>query len=220
LSLECLFADKLTTLGPTTIGIPDDRADEQFKQLYDVIALFVSNVDRIISSQEKIKSFYEKISRIESRIHNIAYDPEALLQDMKSFIDRVRSIENDKVFLNRANDFQSLYLRKGVNRDKAQWAIVGFQLDLLVKYLFKSSTMLPSFNAITELSEKLSFSEIRGPERRQMVDDARSKLQAAFSDLKGLSVDVFKKRLDRIVWEIATFVPVNIIYDSVKPLVP
>ena len=37
LSLECLFADKLTTLGPSTIGIPDDRADEQFKQLYDVI---------------------------------------------------------------------------------------------------------------------------------------------------------------------------------------
>lgn len=36
LALEDLFADKLTTFGPTTIGISDDRADEQFKQIYDV----------------------------------------------------------------------------------------------------------------------------------------------------------------------------------------
>jgi len=31
LSLENLFADKLTTLEPTTIGVSDVRADEQFK---------------------------------------------------------------------------------------------------------------------------------------------------------------------------------------------
>lgn len=36
LALESLFADKLTTLGPTTIGVSDERADEQFKQIYDV----------------------------------------------------------------------------------------------------------------------------------------------------------------------------------------
>ena len=189
-----------------------------FEKIYDVITLFVSNVDRIISGQEKIKAFYETISKTESRIHNIAYDPGALIDDMKLFCNRVKNIENDRVFLDRANDFQSLYLRKCVNRDKAQWAIVGFQLDLLIEFLFENSTWLRSFDVITELSERLKFSDIRGPERGHMVTEARSKLQLAFSELDGLSVDIFKKRLDRIIWEIATFVPVNMICNSVKSL--
>lgn len=52
LAFESLFADKLTTLGPKTIGISDERGDEQFKQIYDVITLFVSNMDQIFKNKE------------------------------------------------------------------------------------------------------------------------------------------------------------------------
>ena len=71
--MDYLFADKLTTLGPSTIGIPYERADEQFKQLYDVITLFISNVERIIANKEKIRKFYYEAAMLECEIHSISY---------------------------------------------------------------------------------------------------------------------------------------------------
>jgi len=75
LSLSELFADKLTTLGPNTIGISDERADEQFKQVYDIITLFYSNFDQIINNKDIIKQKYEKASKLECEIHTIEYEP-------------------------------------------------------------------------------------------------------------------------------------------------
>ena len=218
LSLEGLFADKLTTLGPATIGIPEERADEQFKQLYDIITLFLSNKHLIIAGRDKITENYEVAAKSECQIHNIPYDPERLFRDMKSFIDRVKDIENDKTLLQHAQNFQSLYLRSIASRDKAQWAITGFQMDMLIQYLWGNGTQLLNFDAIDELSETLKFCEIRGPERGRLVTKARTILESTFDSLEGLSSDVFKKRLDRIVWEIATIVPLNIIRDSLKPI--
>ena len=39
LPLSHLFADKLTTLGCHTIGVQNDRMDEQVKQFYDILML-------------------------------------------------------------------------------------------------------------------------------------------------------------------------------------
>ena len=86
LALENLFADKLTTLGPTTIGVSDERADEQFKQIYDVITLFVSNIDQIITNKEFVRERYEKVAKVECQIHSIAYESEYLFEDMKLLI--------------------------------------------------------------------------------------------------------------------------------------
>ena len=43
LNLNQLFADKLTTIGPNTIGIQKRRYDELIKQLYDIDMLFKFN---------------------------------------------------------------------------------------------------------------------------------------------------------------------------------
>lgn len=62
LAFENLFGDKLTTLGPNTIGISDERSDEQVKQIYDVITLFVSNLDQILKNKQLIKEKLRKSS--------------------------------------------------------------------------------------------------------------------------------------------------------------
>ena len=164
LSFENLFADKLTTIGPTTIGISDERADEQFKQIYDVITLFIANVGRVISNKELIKSYYEKVARVECQIHDISYDSDKLFEDMNLLINRVKNVESDGALLQRANDFQGLYLRRVVNKDRAGWAIVGYQLAMLIEFIFHDDARIKRYKEIIELINKLSFSHVRGPE--------------------------------------------------------
>ena len=218
LALEYLFADKLTTLGPNTIGVSDERADVQFKQIYDVITLFESNIDQIFSEKEKVKGNYEKAARIECQIHNISYDPEQLFTDIKLLINRVKNIEGDNAFIKQANDFQSLYLRSIVNRDKAQWAIVGYKLELLIEYIFYGNTKILCFRDIEELTDKLKFENIYGPERGDLIKKARAILESKFKRIQGLSADLFRKRLDRIIWELSAFVLFEEIENSVREI--
>jgi hypothetical protein len=203
-------------LGPTTIGVSDERADEQFKQIYDVITLFISNKDQIISNKKKIRANYEKAATVECQIHNIPYNPESLFEDMKFLVNRIKNIENDSILLQRANDFQALYLRNIVNRDKAQWAIVGYQLELLIECIFHEDAKILSFREIEELIDKLKFENIRGPERGRLIKEVRSALESTFKGLEELSADIFRKRLDRIIWELASAVPFEAIVDSIK----
>lgn len=218
LALASLFADKLTTLGPTTIGVPDERTDEQFKQIYDVIALFISNMNQIIINKEDVRANYEKVAKLECQIHNILYDPDKLFKDMKLLINRLKNIESDSSLLRRANDFQALYLRNIVNRDKAQWAIAGHQLGLLVEYIFYNDTKVLQFREIEELIYKLKFENIRGPERGRINREIRSSLEANFRTIEGLSLDLFRKRMDRVIWELAGHISFDVLKDSVKDI--
>ena len=108
--------------------------------------------------------------------------------------------------LQRANDFQALYLRKSVNRDKAEWAIVGYQLELLIDYIFTDDLRIVQFREIDEFIGKLKFEHIKGPERGKLNREVRSILETSFGTITGLSIDLFKKRIDRIIWELVTFV--------------
>jgi len=47
LPLNDLIGDKLTTLGPNTIGIPLERADELIKQVYDLASLLEFNWEKV-----------------------------------------------------------------------------------------------------------------------------------------------------------------------------
>ncbi|MBM7560936.1 nucleotidyl transferase AbiEii/AbiGii toxin family protein [Fusibacter tunisiensis] len=206
LSFENLFADKLTTLGPNTIGIHDDRSDEQVKQIYDVIELMTANISEVIEKKEAIKANYLKVAREECVIHSIEFDEKVLLADMELLINRLKNIENDSEFLSRANDFQSLYLRKSVNRNKTQWAIVGYQLELLKEFIFRDNNSLLNFFEISGYLEKAQFPHIQGPERGKAIKEVREKLKEEFNNIENLSVDIFKKKIDRIVWELVTVV--------------
>lgn len=213
LAFENLFADKLTTLGPNTIGISDERSDEQVKQIYDVITLFTSNLEHVLKNKQLIKENYEKVAHVECQIHNLKYDKDLLLEDMKALIDRLKDIESDSRFLQRANNFQALYLRKSVNRDKAEWAIVGYQLELLIDYIFTDDVKILQFREIDEFIGKLKFEHIKGPERGKLNREVRAILEASFVSITGLSIDIFKKRIDRIIWELVIFVDFQKIQD-------
>lgn len=216
LALSNLFADKLTTLGPNTIGISEERGDEHFKQIYDVITLFTSNIDQIMGNRDNLKTAYENAARQECKIHGITYDEELLFTDIKTIINNVKNIENDPDLMQRAHDFQSLYLRKKVNRDRSQWAIVGFQLDMLVNYIFNGDDRLHAFRDTGKLVDHVHFEHIEGPERGTLQKAVRTSLENKFSEIPGLTKGLFKKRLDRIIWELATYVPLKKIEEVIS----
>jgi hypothetical protein len=147
-----------------------------------------------------------RVAHIECRIHNLKYDKDLLLEDMKALIYRLKNIEGDSKLLQRANDFQALYLRKSVNRDKAEWAIVGYQLELLIDYIFTDDLRIVQFREIDECIGKLKFEHIKGPERGKLNREVRTILEASFGNITGLSGNLFRKRIDRILWELVTIV--------------
>jgi hypothetical protein len=165
-----------------------------------------ANISEVIEKKEAIKANYLKVAREECVIHSIEFDENVLLADMELLINRLKNIENDSEFLSRANDFQSLYLRKSVNRNKTQWAIVGYQLELLKEFIFRDNNSLLNFFEISGYLEKAQFPHIQGPERGKAIKEVREKLKEEFNNIENLSVDIFKKKIDRIVWELVTVV--------------
>lgn len=211
-----MFADKLTTLGPTTIGIQDSRADEQFKQIYDIITLFTSNTNQILSDKERIYDNYIYAAKVECTLRGIAFELEPIYRDMKSFIDRIKNIEEDNDLLQHAMDFQSLYLRKAVNRNKADWAVVGYQLEMLTEYLFNNNTKILNYEDIEELLFKLKFENIQGPERGRLINTVRAELASKFNTIDGLSPNLFRKSFNRIIWELASTTTFSVIANAVN----
>lgn len=218
LSFEDLFADKLTTLGPNTIGIPEERSDEQVKQVYDVITLFLHNYDQLIEQKQIIQSKYEKVARTECVIHNMAYDSQVLLEDMKLLIGKFMGIESDDSLQQRANDFQSLYLRRAINRDQSEWAIVGYQLEMLINFIFFDNLRITHLKRIEDLIRRLRFEQLQGPERGKRNREVRDILSKKYVGTIGLTTDVFRKRPDRMIWELVSYVDVHEIEETLGEL--
>jgi len=207
LPLNSLIGDKLTTLGPNTIGIQDDRSDEQIKQVYDLIELIEHNIDKI--DLQKVKEYYQKRAKPESDDREIKYDFSEFINDAINFIDRYRflDINKNKELENQVNNFQSLYLRKRVNRHNSGWAIVSRKLSLFLNFLrAEKSSVKPEINSFKKAltsSSDLLFSEYTGKEKSDKTNSLKDKLIAEFGSTTSVSERILKgKTLQRIFWEI------------------
>ncbi len=197
-----LIADKMTTIGPNTIGISYSREDEQYKQLYDVITLFLSNKEKFISDVDIIRKKYDEVAKEECKIHNIVFDSLILYEDMLDFIRKIESIEENDRMYQIAKDFQALYLRNITRRNKSSWALVGYQLELIVEYVFKGNSKIVEINEIEKLINRLQHDDIRGPERGIKLNEVRNALINKFIEQENLSTNLFRKKTERIIWEL------------------
>ena len=203
LPLEYLFADKVTTIGSNTIGITEDRFDELFKQIYDITTLFESNVEYIIKKIKVVREVYDTVCKEQCKIRDIKFEKEVINQDVLELIKKIQGIEADKDLITYANNFQSLYLRKSVSRSKQQWAIVGMQLELIYNKLIKKNDLINQYNKIRDLVIELKFEEITGVERGTKIKEVRNKLKSEFEIICKDPDTLFRKQLERIIWELA-----------------
>jgi len=83
LTLEAIIADKLTTLGPNTIGIPDSRRDELCKQIYDIDGLLYYPYGGKHNILE-IQKLYKKRAEFECASRKVGFDLAQISEDVMS----------------------------------------------------------------------------------------------------------------------------------------
>lgn len=126
LPLNYLFADKLTTLGCNTIGVQNERLDEQVKQFYDIMMLSRNCISEMQCSVVKEK--YLKRAEQEWNTRKITlgstlegrdYEPKYIVEDVEKQLLRYQQADSgeDAELKKFINDFHSLYLNRKVQYD-------------------------------------------------------------------------------------------------------
>jgi len=166
LNLEALIADKLTTIGPNTIGIPLERRDEICKQIYDLDSLvhFPNDGEHNIL---EVRDIYMKRAQLECESREMSFKLHIISKDALKWLIKLSSIDfaRDSLLEKDINDFQSLYLRRAINRGKSQWAIIGDKLRFYLSNLYMEKPLFNAWKEALKLESMLSFAELSGIKR-------------------------------------------------------
>lgn len=181
LSLEAMIADKLTTLGPNTIGIPDERRDEICKQIYDLDGLlhFPNEGKHNIT---EVKALYLKRANLECESRKKSFNLKEITEDVMEWLHSLLLIdfESDPLLEKDINDFQSLYLRRAINRGKWQWATIGEILRFYLTNLYADVPLKIAWKRVLDIERSLSFNELQGRERGEVIRKFKESFSEAF----------------------------------------
>jgi len=204
LPLDCLLADKLTTLGPNTIGIQSYRMDEQIKQLYDIEALITWNIDKL--NFTLVRKFYLSRAKLEVRARGIKFDVALIYNDVIKQLEELSLIDfpTNIRYKKRIDDFQSLYLRRSVNRNIAGWAIVGKKLLIMFQLLKDNDIKInEKLRILYNLEKRLDLNIISGPDKGRIIKKFKRSLLEEFESHCRVPVNQIKgKHQKRVFWEI------------------
>ncbi len=205
LPLNDLIGDKLTTLGPGTIGIPADRADEQIKQIYDIAGLIRFNWKNI-DMREVRRSFLAR-AKSEAQQRSLPADMAVIFSDMAAQMKRFAEMDftADRDLLKLINDFQSLYVRKELNRPAAEWAIIGAQIHFLLSYLSRHKDAKLPFDSLFQCERRLEFEFVEGADKGRLIRQFRDEFSKEFERYSNYPLKVLKgKSPVRLLWAVAT----------------
>jgi len=205
LPLNDLIGDKLTTLGPNTIGIPLEREDEQIKQTYDIDLLIHFNWANIDFSQ--IKNVFEKRAKTEAHQRGLSLSLADIYGDMIAQIKKISiaDFESDNHLQKLINNFQSLYIRKELNRPLAEWAIAGARIDFLLDCMSRNKDAKGLLESLFSCEKELTFPNIAGEEKGKRIRKLREEFSAEFERYSSYPGKLLKgKRPERILWTVVT----------------
>lgn len=165
LPLNYLFADKLTTLGCNTIGVQNERLDEQVKQFYDIMMLSRNCISEMQCSVVKEK--YLKRAEQEWNTRKITlgstlegrdYEPKYIVKDVEKQLLRYQQADSgeDAELKKFINDFHSLYLNRKVQYDPKTVAC-GASLVRLMYELMISGMGWDKVKQALEIEKKLGI---------------------------------------------------------------
>lgn len=205
LPIDFLFGDKLTTLGPNTIGIPRAREDEQIKQIYDIDLLILFNWENL--NFPRVKKALEKRAKAETQHRGLSLSLADIYGDMIAQVKKLSKadFEGDKNLQKLINNFQSLYIRKELNRPLSEWAIAGARIDFLLDCMSHGMDAKGPLEALLRSEKELAFSNITGEEKGKMIRKFREEFSAEFESYSPYPAKLLKgKRPERILWAVAT----------------
>lgn len=217
LPLNYLFADKLTTLGCNTIGVQNERLDEQVKQFYDIMMLSRNCISEMQCSVVKEK--YLKRAEQEWNTRKITlgstlegrdYEPKYIVKDVEKQLLRYQQADSgeDAELKKFINDFHSLYLNRKVQYDPKTVAC-GASLVRLMYELMISGMGWDKVKQALEI-EKLGMEHLSGPEKGQKIRKLRNQFIQEFGKDSVIPASTLKgKDLKRVFWAVVNIDNLN-----------
>ena len=218
LPLNYLFADKLTTLGCNTIGVQNERLDEQVKQFYDIMMLSRNCISEMQCSVVKEK--YLKRAEQEWNTRKITlgstlegrdYEPKYIVKDVEKQLLRYQQADSgeDAELKKFINDFHSLYLNRKVQYDPKTVAC-GASLVRLMYELMMSGMGWDKVKQALEIEKKLGMEHLSGPEKGQKIRKLRNQFIQEFGKDSVIPASTLKgKDLKRVFWAVVNIDNLN-----------
>lgn len=218
LPLNYLFADKLTTLGCNTIGVQNERLDEQVKQFYDIMMLSRNCISEMQCSVVKEK--YLKRAEQEWNTRKITlgstlegrdYEPKYIVKDVEKQLLRYQQADSgeDAELKKFINDFHSLYLNRKVQYDPKTVAC-GASLVRLMYELMISGMGWDKVKQALEIEKKLGMEHLSGPEKGQKIRKLRNQFIQEFCKDSVIPASTLKgKDLKRVFWAVVNIDNLN-----------
>lgn len=218
LPLNYLFADKLTTLGCNTIGVQNERLDEQVKQFYDIMMLSRNCISEMQCSVVKEK--YLKRAEQEWNTRKITlgstlegrdYEPKYIVKDVEKQLLRYQQANSgeDAELKKFINDFHSLYLNRKVQYDPKTVAC-GASLVRLMYELMISGMGWDKVKQALEIEKKLGMEHLSGPEKGQKIRKLRNQFIQEFGKDSVIPASTLKgKDLKRVFWAVVNIDNLN-----------
>ena len=218
LPLNYLFADKLTTLGCNTIGVQNERLDEQVKQFYDIMMLSRNCISEMQCSVVKEK--YLKRAEQEWNTRKITlgstlegrdYEPKYIVKDVEKQLLRYQQADSgeDAELKKFINDFHSLYLNRKVQYDPKTVAC-GASLVRLMYELIISGMGWDKVKQALEIEKKLGMEHLSGPEKGQKIRKLRNQFIQEFGKDSVIPASTLKgKDLKRVFWAVVNIDNLN-----------
>ncbi len=215
LPLDSLFADKLTTIGRNTIGVQDDRMDEQVKQFYDILMLTRHCRESMnpteIWRRYKTRAEEEWNERANSNgewevLNGKAFSLDEVIEDVKEQLQRYGQVDNgeDKELKKAINDFKGLYLNSEVSYAPADVACGASLVRIMYELLAKED----GWSKITEIIDTealLYFPELSGMEKGKKIREVRDMMIERFGDASLIPAKILKgKNPQRVFWAVVT----------------
>lgn len=202
LSLDYLFADKLTTLGPNTIGVQDDRLDEQIKQFYDIWLL--TNLHHEKLSVKEIREKYLKRAQQECEERKGIFDIEEIKADVRRQMLRYKRADggSDGILKKTINDFNSLYLNAKVDFNPQIVACGAALVELIFEAILDGSDLSLICMALN-IEKMLEFENLEGKVRGAKINEMKKMIPEEFGSYSCINVKELKgKRPIRMFWAV------------------
>lgn len=218
LPLNYLFADKLTTLGCNTIGVQNERLDEQVKQFYDIMMLSRNCISEMQCSVVKEKylkraeqEWNTKKITLGSTLEGRDYEPKYIVKDVEKQLLRYQQADSgeDAELKKFINDFHSLYLNRKVQYDPKTVAC-GASLVRLMYELMISGMGWDKVKQALEIEKKLGMEHLSGPEKGQKIRKLRNQFIQEFGKDSVIPASTLKgKDLKRVFWAVVNIDNLN-----------
>jgi hypothetical protein len=226
ITADALFGDKLLTLASTTVGIPDERANDRCKQLYDLHRL----VDlQLLRDSTEIQDSFKHCMDIQHQLSGQRdFSLEDAVIDVERFLQRARLLDFDdplKLWMS-LRSFQSNFVGVDARILRDEWAVGIERLRLLVEGLLAQQqdsnveplAVLKGAQALEQIAQR-GFEESDDPEARSKhVQEVKERFRN-FCEIKKIRTRTVQGLSPlRAFWCLVTFENIQEIEDLLKDL--